>query len=74
MKNADVTITDLYGNYRVTLNSQLAIDAGNNETEIAGYILRRDGMVYLDIKKTRENRKNMTMFCRNYKLTVKIEN
>ena len=74
MKNADVTITDLYGNYRVTLNSQIAIDAGNNEPEIAGYVLRRDGMTYLDIKKSRENKKNMLMFCREYKLTVKMEN
>lgn len=73
MKNADVTLTDLYGNIRVTLNSQIAIDAGCNEAEIAGYLLRKDGMVYLDIKKTRENKKNMLMFCKTYNLTVKNE-
>jgi hypothetical protein len=70
MNKADVILTDMYGNVRVTLNTQLAIDSALEEPEIANYLTRKDGLVYLDIKKTYNNKKNMVMFCRRKKLTI----
>lgn len=69
----DVTITEMGGVLRVTLNTPEAKTLAIDEGEIAPYIHRENGLVFVDIKRTRLNRQNMVLICRKNHLTTKFE-
>ena len=70
MKNPDVTLTDIYDVIRVTFNTNVAIEAANNEPEIVSFLTRKDGMLFLDIEKSPTNKLNVMVFCKTNQLIV----
>lgn len=69
----DVTITKMNGILRVSLNTPEAKVLAIDEDEIAPYVCRDNGFLYVDIKDTRINKTNMLLVCRKYHLTTKSE-
>jgi hypothetical protein len=69
----DVTITELNGTLRVTLNTPEAKILAIEEDEIAPYVRRDNNLVYFDMAKTSTNRQHMVMVCKKRDLTTKSE-
>ena len=68
MKNPDIIMTEMNGIIRVTFNTDKAKQFAVDEPEFAPYVNRKDGFVYLDIKKTVRNKNNMILYCVSHNL------
>lgn len=69
MKNPDITLTEMdNGILRVTFVSDKAKKLAIDEPDFAPYVNRRDGFIYLDLKKTVRNKNNMIVYCVSHNL------
>lgn len=69
MKKPDIILTDINGIIRVTFNTDAAKKLAIDEPEFAPYVNRKDGFIYIDIKKSTLNRNNMIAYCVSHSLT-----
>lgn len=73
MRKADITLTEMNGIIRITFVTAEAKTLAIDEPEFAPYVHRRDGLVYMDMKRTRANKINMVSYCRKHSLTAITE-